>query len=119
PRPRAPPAPSPPHGRCRRSRRSPTPSCPRVPSPILSLKSGLRDPDLHLSFGLSNPEQQIARKELAQNRRRYSGFTDPSPEEDQMSTTTDRPIKQPDANHPISIEPNPARVTVTVAGQVV
>ena len=36
-----------------------------------------------------------------------------------MSTTTDRPIKQPDANHPISIEPNPARVTVTVAGQVV
>jgi uncharacterized protein (DUF427 family) len=36
-----------------------------------------------------------------------------------MSTTTDRPIKQPDANHPITIEPNPARVTVAVGGRVV
>lgn len=36
-----------------------------------------------------------------------------------MSATSERPIKQPSADHPISIEANPARVTVTVAGQVV
>ncbi|HWH19549.1 MAG TPA: DUF427 domain-containing protein [Solirubrobacterales bacterium] len=36
-----------------------------------------------------------------------------------MSATSERPIKQPSAAHPISIEANPARVTVTVAGQVV
>jgi uncharacterized protein (DUF427 family) len=32
---------------------------------------------------------------------------------------TDKPIKQPGPNHPITIEANPARVVVTVAGQVV
>jgi uncharacterized protein (DUF427 family) len=42
-----------------------------------------------------------------------------SPEEGQMSTPTDRRVMQPDAKHPITIEPNPARVTVTVGGQVV
>ena len=36
-----------------------------------------------------------------------------------MSATNERTIKEPSAAHPISIEPNPARVTVTVAGQVV
>jgi uncharacterized protein (DUF427 family) len=36
-----------------------------------------------------------------------------------MSPTSARPIKQPDAKHPITIEPNPERVTVTVAGEVV
>lgn len=32
---------------------------------------------------------------------------------------TAKPMKRPDADHPITIEPNPARVVVTVAGQVV
>jgi uncharacterized protein (DUF427 family) len=32
---------------------------------------------------------------------------------------TDRQIKQPGPDHPITIEPNPARVLVTVAGRVV
>jgi uncharacterized protein (DUF427 family) len=36
-----------------------------------------------------------------------------------MPTMSERQIKQPDANHPITIEANPARVTVSVAGQVV
>jgi uncharacterized protein (DUF427 family) len=36
-----------------------------------------------------------------------------------MSPTSARQVKQPDAKHPITIEPNPARVTVTVAGEVV
>src|SRR6201999_1487494 len=36
-----------------------------------------------------------------------------------MPASTERPIKQPDAKHPITIEPNPERVTVTVAGEVV
>ena len=30
-----------------------------------------------------------------------------------------KPVKIPDASHPITIEPNPARVVVTVAGKVV
>ncbi len=32
---------------------------------------------------------------------------------------TAKPIRTPDANHPITIAPNPARVVVTVAGRVV
>ena len=32
---------------------------------------------------------------------------------------TDRPIKQPGPDHPITIEPNPARVVVTVAGRTI
>lgn len=32
---------------------------------------------------------------------------------------TDRPIKIPGPDHPITIEPNPARIVVTVAGQTV
>ena len=36
-----------------------------------------------------------------------------------MPAATDRPIMQPDAKHPITIEANPDRVTVSVAGQVV
>jgi uncharacterized protein (DUF427 family) len=32
---------------------------------------------------------------------------------------TDRPIKQPGPDHPITVEANPARIVVTVAGQVV
>jgi uncharacterized protein (DUF427 family) len=36
-----------------------------------------------------------------------------------MSATRDRTIKQPDADHPISIEAAPARTTITVAGRVV
>ena len=32
---------------------------------------------------------------------------------------TDKPVLQPGPNHPITVEPNPARVTVTVAGHVV
>ncbi|WPP03280.1 DUF427 domain-containing protein [Methylocella tundrae] len=32
---------------------------------------------------------------------------------------TDRPIKRPGPDHPITIEPNPARILVTVAGRVV
>jgi uncharacterized protein (DUF427 family) len=32
---------------------------------------------------------------------------------------TDKPIMQPGPDHPITIEPNPARVVVTVAGKVV
>jgi uncharacterized protein (DUF427 family) len=31
----------------------------------------------------------------------------------------DKPVKQPGPDHPITIEPNPARVVVTVAGQIV
>ena len=31
----------------------------------------------------------------------------------------DKPIKQPGPDHPITIEPNPARVVVTVAGQTI
>ncbi|MFC1408332.1 DUF427 domain-containing protein [Streptacidiphilus sp. N1-12] len=33
--------------------------------------------------------------------------------------TTDRPVLQPSPSHPITVEPNAARVRVTVAGQVV
>ena len=32
---------------------------------------------------------------------------------------TNRPVRIPDARHPIAIEPNPSRVVVTVAGRVV
>jgi uncharacterized protein (DUF427 family) len=32
---------------------------------------------------------------------------------------TDRPIKQPGPDHPITIEPNPSRVVVSVAGQTI
>lgn len=32
---------------------------------------------------------------------------------------SDKPIKQPGPDHPITIEPNPARVVVTVAGQTI
>jgi uncharacterized protein (DUF427 family) len=32
---------------------------------------------------------------------------------------TDKPIKIPTADHPITIEPNPARVLVSIAGRVV
>jgi uncharacterized protein (DUF427 family) len=35
-----------------------------------------------------------------------------------MTELTDRPIKQPGPDHPITIEHNPARVLVTVAGRV-
>jgi uncharacterized protein (DUF427 family) len=31
---------------------------------------------------------------------------------------TDKPIKQPGPDHPITIEPNPARIVVSIAGQV-
>lgn len=31
---------------------------------------------------------------------------------------TDKPIKQPGPDHPIAIEPNPARIVVSIAGQV-
>jgi uncharacterized protein (DUF427 family) len=31
---------------------------------------------------------------------------------------TDKPIKQPGPDHPITIEPNPARVVVSIAGHV-
>ncbi|HXP98744.1 MAG TPA: DUF427 domain-containing protein [Solirubrobacteraceae bacterium] len=31
---------------------------------------------------------------------------------------TEKPIKQPGPDHPITIEPNPARVVVSIAGQV-
>ena len=31
---------------------------------------------------------------------------------------TERPIRMPDADHPITIEPNPLRVTVTLDGQI-
>ena len=31
---------------------------------------------------------------------------------------TDKPIKQPGPDHPITIEPNPARIVVSVAGRV-
>lgn len=34
-----------------------------------------------------------------------------------MPETSERPVMQPGPDHPISIEPNPSRVTVTVAGQ--
>lgn len=34
-------------------------------------------------------------------------------------STTDRPVRVPDARHPITITPQPARVVVTVAGRVV
>ena len=36
-----------------------------------------------------------------------------------MTTTTARTVKIPGPDHPISIEPNPKRVVVTVAGRVV
>ncbi len=32
---------------------------------------------------------------------------------------TDKPIKQPGPDHPITIEPNPARIVVSIAGQVI
>lgn len=32
---------------------------------------------------------------------------------------TSKPIKIPDANHPITIEPNPRRLVITLAGRVV
>ena len=32
---------------------------------------------------------------------------------------TDRPIKSPGPDHPISIEPNPSRVAVTVGGKII
>jgi uncharacterized protein (DUF427 family) len=32
---------------------------------------------------------------------------------------SDRPIKQPGPDHPITIEPNPSRVVVSVAGQTI
>jgi uncharacterized protein (DUF427 family) len=32
---------------------------------------------------------------------------------------TDKPIKQPGPDHPITVEPNPARVVVSVAGKVI
>jgi uncharacterized protein (DUF427 family) len=31
---------------------------------------------------------------------------------------TEKPIKQPGPNHPIAIEPNPARIVVSIAGRV-
>ena len=31
---------------------------------------------------------------------------------------TDKPIKQPGPDHPITIEPNPARIVVSIAGRV-
>ncbi len=34
------------------------------------------------------------------------------------TTMTDKPIKQPGPDHPITIEPNPARVVVSVEGRV-
>lgn len=36
-----------------------------------------------------------------------------------MTATTDKAIKQPGPDHPITIEANPARVVVSVAGRVV
>ncbi len=36
-----------------------------------------------------------------------------------MSNDAARPIKQPGPDHPITVEPNPARVIVSVAGRVV
>jgi uncharacterized protein (DUF427 family) len=35
-----------------------------------------------------------------------------------MKPMTDRPIRIPDTDHPITVAPNPARVVVTVAGRV-
>src|SRR2546422_5046604 len=35
-----------------------------------------------------------------------------------MRATTDKPIKQPGPDHPITIEANPARVVVSIAGRV-
>jgi uncharacterized protein (DUF427 family) len=35
-----------------------------------------------------------------------------------VDAMTDKPIKQPGPNHPITVEPNPARVVVSVAGKV-
>jgi uncharacterized protein (DUF427 family) len=35
-----------------------------------------------------------------------------------MTATTDKPIKQPGPDHPITIEANPARVVVSIAGRV-
>jgi uncharacterized protein (DUF427 family) len=32
---------------------------------------------------------------------------------------TDKPVKLPGADHPITIEPNPVRVTVSVAGHII
>jgi len=36
-----------------------------------------------------------------------------------MATTTAKPIKLPSAEHPITIEPSPGRVVVSIAGRVV
>jgi uncharacterized protein (DUF427 family) len=44
--------------------------------------------------------------------------TPPETTED-PSEMTDKPIMQPGPDHPITIEPNPARVVVIVAGQTV
>jgi uncharacterized protein (DUF427 family) len=37
----------------------------------------------------------------------------------EFEAMTDRPIKRPGPDHPITIEPNPARILVTIAGRVV
>jgi uncharacterized protein (DUF427 family) len=37
----------------------------------------------------------------------------------EKATMADRQVKQPGTDHPITIEPNPARVVVTVAGRVI
>src|SRR6202000_3053727 len=77
-------------------------------------------PEFQCGFGFANPKTtRRGERSGRRSRRRYSGFTDPFPEEDQMSTSTDRRVMQPDAKHPITIEPNPGRVTVTVGGKVV
>jgi uncharacterized protein (DUF427 family) len=45
---------------------------------------------------------------------------DSLPERSQELETMDaKPIKQPGADHPITVKPNPARVVVTVAGRVI
>ena len=42
----------------------------------------------------------------------------PEPEGTQAMSTTEREIKQPGPDHPITIEPNPAHITVSLAGRV-
>jgi uncharacterized protein (DUF427 family) len=37
----------------------------------------------------------------------------------EQATMTDRQVKQPGPDHPITIEPNPARVVVSLAGRVI
>jgi uncharacterized protein (DUF427 family) len=37
----------------------------------------------------------------------------------ELTDRPDRPIKQPGPDHPITIEPNPARVVVSLAGRVI